>query len=556
MQSFSSLRRAFALALLGVLGALAPACSQQSCSDMKSNGSFFSFFCGGEGDLAPEAADGGPNACSDIKQVMPEFFALLEANQLNGIKQAVQDIGAPTCADPLNQRHCTEDTVCVLGYCDTTSNLCPCQHFYNPLGDLLQTTFTGIATIASPSKPAEPGAISPSKCLSPAAAQQLYWLNPSALNPLCEVRRTLDFLVNQNGGAKLFNDPAITAVLISLLNYVQGDYTPPSGQTATTHYDLFTTFGLIAQNPGICSPANTYDLLDKVLLYLTPARGTRLINDLTALLNDPKTVGLLNTLGGGTNTDPAARRQAVVTLLLTFLPAIQSAQQAADYLDANGIHRSGALSIVENLIVNVLHLYGSPSGPSTYSTQFQNEVRTLLRDLGCADAHNAGTCSLPQDLTLDAVMGTGVLGPEAGLFPDLADPQNGLLQCISASSVDPTGKLLGALYDLITLQSTAAGGSVNLATLLGALQELLALDPTGQTNRTLRLVIEAIASDPTAVDALSQLLAKTLTPTVGAELIPPLSQLIQHRVVGEILSLLQDILYSCLPPSNGDAGSN
>jgi hypothetical protein len=538
MQSSSFLRRTFALALLGLLGALAPACSQQSCSDMKSSGSFFSFFCGGEGDLAPEAVDGGPNACSDIKQVMPEFFALLEANQLSGIKQAVENIGAPTCADPLNQRHCTEDTVCALGYCDTTSNLCPCQHFYNPLGDLLETTFTGIAAIASPSKPAEPGAIAPSKCVDAAAAQQLYASNPSSLNSLCEVRRTLDFLVNQNGGAKLFKDPAITAVLVALLNYVQGDYTPPSGQTATTHYDLFTTFGLIAQNPGVCSPANTYDLLDKALIYLTPARGNRLAADMSALLNDPTTVHLLNSLGGG-GSDPAARRHAVVTILLTLLPSIQAAQNGA-----------AAVSPIENIVVNVLHLYGSSTAPSTYSTQFQNEVRTVLVDVGCADANNTGNCAVPND----PVMGAGLLGPTSGLFPDIADPQIGLLQCFS--SVDPTGNLIGALYDLITLQSVAAGGSINLATLLGALQELLALDPTGQTNRTLRLVIEGIAADPTAVDALSQLLAKTFTPTVGAELIPPLSQLIQHQVVGEILSLLQDILYSCSPPSNGDAGSN
>jgi hypothetical protein len=539
MQSFSFLRRGFALALVGVLGALAPACSQQSCSDMKSSGSFFSFFCGGEGDLAPEAIDGGPNACSDIKQVMPEFFALLEANQLSGIKQAVENIGAPSCADPLNQRHCTEDTVCTLGYCDTTSNLCPCQHFYNPLGDLLETTFTGIAAIASPSKPAEPGAISPSKCVDAAAAQQLYLSNPSSLNPLCEVRRTLDFLVNQNGGAKLFKDPAITAVLVALLNYIQGNYTPPSGQTATPHYDLFTTFGLIAQDSAACSPANTYDLLDKALIYLTPVRGTRLANDLTALLNDPTTVHLLSSLGG-TSSDPAARRAAVVTLLIHLLPSIQAARDGA-----------AALSPIQTILVSpLLNLYGPGS---SYSQQFQNEVRTVLIDLGCAQdptPNHAGDCIAPND----PVMGSGLLGTDAGLFPDIADPQMGLLHCLN--DADPMGNLLGALYDLITLQSTAAGGSINLATLLGALQELLALDPTGQTNRTLRLVIEGIAADPTAVDALSQLLAKTLTPTVGAELIPPLSQLIQHQVVGEILGLLQDILYSCSPPSNGDAGSN
>ena len=98
--------------------AASAACSpqRQSARDMQSSGSIFTgVFCGGEGNSAPEAADGGPNACSDIKQVMPEFFLLLEENQLTGIQQAVEQIGQPVCADEIQTRGCTEDTVCTLG---------------------------------------------------------------------------------------------------------------------------------------------------------------------------------------------------------------------------------------------------------------------------------------------------------------------------------------------------------------------------------------------------------------------------------------------------------
>ncbi len=515
-------------------------CSLDQCQQMKSNGSAFAgVLCGGSGDDAPEAADGGPTACSDISQVMPQFFELLDAGQLTGIQEAVQQIGQPTCADEPPPAACNSDTVCPIGVCDPTTNHCPCQNAYSPLGDLLESTFHALAIISNPSNPGEPGAVPPSKCVDAAAAEAL---PPGQRNTLCEIRRTLDFLVNQDGGDKLFNDPNVNAVLVALLNYIQGDYTPPAGTTATPHYDLFTTFGLMAQNPGVCDPQITYDLLDKALVYLTPTVGTRFIGDANALLNDPTTVGLLAELGGGAGTDPAARRQAVVTILLDLLPSIENAPDGAT-----------AMSPIENLLVNVLHLYAADS---TYPAAFQNEVRTLLVDLGCADPQNTGTCSVPDD----PVMGAGLLGPlpsGAGIFPDIttASQQSGLLWCLSNANVDPTGNLIGALYDLITLQSTAAGGAINLGTLLGAVQELLALDPTGQTNRSLQIIVEGIASDPTVVEALRELLAQALTPAVGQELIPPLSAIIQHQVVGEILSLLQDILYSCNPPPASSSGN-
>ena len=127
------------------------------------------------------------------------------------------------------------------------------MNVYSPLGDLLELTFQGLAAVSNPSQPAEPGSVAPSKCVDAVDAEAL---PASERNPLCEIRRTLDFLVNQNGGAKLFNDPAVTSVLVSLLNYIQGN--PSANPVVPPHYDLFTTFGLMAQNPGVCDPTTTY----------------------------------------------------------------------------------------------------------------------------------------------------------------------------------------------------------------------------------------------------------------------------------------------------------
>jgi len=522
----------FALAALA-LALLSSACGTAECQSLKASGSFFGdLLCGGEGDPAPQAADGGPNACSDISQVMPEFFELLDGGQLTGIQQAVEQIGQPTCADSDSTRHCDSDTLCAVGVCDTTSSLCPCANVYNPLGDLLETLFSGIAAIADPNSASEPGAVAPSKCVDAVDAENLL---PSQRNPLCEIRRTLDFLLNQNGGNELLNNPQVTQVLLSLLNYVQGSYpASPTDPTPSPHYDLFTTFGLMAQNPGVCDPQTTYDLLDNLFGYLTPPVAQRLLGDLNTLLDDPTTESLLVTLGGGTVTNPAARRQAVVTLLLTFLPGIQSSTSGA-----------AALSEVEPLVVSLVYK------SSSYNDAFKSKVRIVLSDLGCADPDNSGTCSVPTD----PVMGGGVLGPAAGIFNDITNPsqQSGLLWCLAA--VDPTGNLVGALYDLVTITGDSASG-ISIPTLLGALQQLVSLDSTGQLTRTLRFVVESIAADDTATEALRELLAQALTPAVGQELIPPLAALVQHQVIGEILNLLQDLLYSCSPPANtADAGS-
>ena len=219
-----------------------------------------------------------------------------------------------------------------------------------------------------------------------------------------------------------------------------------------------------------------------------------MIGDINALVNDPTTVGLLTELGGGAGTDPVARRQAVVTILLALLPSIEVAPAAADSVDANGTKHPGALSAIENVRVLVNVLLNLYAANSTYSANFQNEVRAVFSDLGCADPNNTGTCSVPDD----PIMGSGLLGPDAGIYPDITTPSqsSGLLWVFSAASTRPE-TWSGALYDLITLSSANTNG-INLGTLLGARAARMCsqLDPTGQVNRTLQFIVESIDSEP------------------------------------------------------------
>jgi len=112
--------------------------------------------------------------------------------------------------------------------------------------------------------------------------------------------------------------------------------------------------------------------------------------------------------------------------------------------------------------------------------------------------------------------------------------------------------LIGALYDILSLPE--AQGGVDLSTLVGALKSLTTLDQTGQTGRTLRLIVQGIEGSPDpndpheARDAVASLAASALTADEGQKLLPALGVLIDKQVVGEFVSLLHDLLYTCSPP--------
>ena len=515
---------------LGMLAAISASCSSSQCRDMKGSGnSFATLFCGGEGDVPEEPKDDpSKRVCKDPRKVMPEFFKLIDdpTKPLGPLRVAVAEIGAPICQDPLDQRRCTVGNEgCPLGDCaadksSPTGGLCPCVNAESPLGDLLVVLFKGLASISDPKKPAEPGAVSPGRCAPPALVGQL---TDATRSPLCEVRRTLDFLLAQNGGGRLFSDPNVIKSLTAFLDYVQGK------GYATAHYDLFTTLGKAAtygQKDAICDATNTFDLLDKVFAYLPAASPKRadksnayvLIGDITNLLNDPTTKDFLNTVSTGNGSGTATGRAAIITIAKSLIPGLVAAKSAKE-----------AFQQVDDL-ANKLIL--SPT--ANYPQGFKDHVKAVLNDVYAmlCDGGPKGSC--------------GVLDPtvDTHIFPATQK----LLSCLNSPAVDPDGTAVGALYDLLSLKPGFNGPGVDLPTLLGAIQAVLDLDKSGQVVRLLRYLIGSLEKDEQATEAVRALLAEALTAEVGKNLVPALSVLTQHQVVGEVLALLQGILYTCAPP--------
>jgi len=143
-------------------------------------------------------------------------------------------------------------------------------------------------------------------------------------------------------------------------------------------------------------------------------------------------------------------------------------------------------------------------------------------------------------------LGSGFVGADQFTYT-ISDGYGGTATCTNHDN-----ELIGALYDILSLPE--ASGGVDLATLVGALKTLTTLDPTGQTARTLRLVVQGIegSADPNADhearDAVDSLLAGSLTVQEGQKLVPALTVMIDKGVVIEFINLLHDLLYTCSPP--------
>lgn len=497
--------KAAALAATALFSSLA-GCSD--CKEMKGSGSALGpVLCGGEGTPAPEPVAPPPSACQP-RAVMPMFFSLLDNADpsLAGLREAVKDIGTPVCLTDLAKRQCSSDDQCAVGAC--TSGLCPCTAEYSPLANLLGYTFRGLAAIGDPAtNPPEPGSIGSPGCLPASEAAKLA---PGQRNKLCELRRALDVLLQQNGGQRLLDDPAVKVVVHSLLDYIQGKapYDKP-------HYDLVSGLGRMAgADSNVCDPAAPWTLIDNLLGYLTPAVAADQLTAIQKLLADPYTKDFLAKLSAGGSS--ASGRQSVIILAHGLSPAILSAKTGSE-----------ALAAVNNLLDQLV--YSSNSVPQS----FKNEVRAVM----------AGTGSL--------------LAPATGVFP----PLQKLVACTASAAVrcaDPAScnknddELLGALYDLVSRKESSGG--IDLSTLVGALKTLVSLDGTGQTARTLQMVVQGIkgSDDPTEPhdvrDAVAGLAKQALTAEEGRKIVPAVQVLLDRQVVAELFTLLQDLLYKCTPP--------
>jgi hypothetical protein len=317
-----------------------------------------------------------------------------------------------------------------------------------------------------------------------------------------ELRRMLDVLLG-SGAANLGD---LKRVLLALLDYAQGK------TDGKTHYDLFTGIGrAAAAHTAACDPAAPWQMLDAALGQLTSAVAAQQLSHLKTLLMHPYTRQLL---AGLSYSEGAQGRDSWIVLVHALAPAITNARSGSVALDA-------VAAIVQQVTS------GAPQG-------FKDALDAVLSDTRAMLGDSAGIFA-PLQAVLRCAGSQDVRCPDAG-------------HCTSHDD-----ELVGAFYDLLSRPEQAVGGGLDFTTLVGALQSLVALDRTGQVLRTLRLVVQGIEGSPDpndphdARDAVGALVKEALSAEEGARLLPALGVLIENEVVLELLTLLQDLLYSCRP---------
>ena len=460
---------------------------------------------GGEGEAAPGPADSPQLACADLTQQAPAFFRLLDdpAKPLDALRATVSDLAQVQCFDA-ERLTCVNDSQCHGLGCD--GGICDCLLPYNALGEVLRAALRGLAAAS-----AEPPESAAQRCVSIAQAAAL-----AQPNHLCELKRAWSVIAAGNGMRALLADPRLALALQQVTAYASGQI------DGAVHDGVAGTLGRMARRNDLCDPADMGTLAEKLLANLTPALAAEVSAKLTALVEDPTLRPLLLRLASGGNPQGRASVIYLAHFLISEISAVSTGAEASA------------------------------------------DLQQLLDD-AVFPLTNAG---LRQHIQDAADLLKRALADDVGAFPSLQR----VVGCAANPAVDAdpvsgvTGEFIGSFYDLLVLPN-----GIDVPATLSLLSEAVALDQDGQVVRALHGVVAAIRSDEQALDASRAAFAEALcgpaaggagfagdgrSPQGGAletctgeafarGMLPALSLLVQSGALGDLITLLSDVLDGC-----------
>jgi hypothetical protein len=142
------------------------------------------------------------------------------------------------------------------------------------------------------------------------------------------------------------------------------------------------------------------------------------------------------------------------------------------------------------------------------------------------------------------------IADDIGAFPALQR----IVACAANPAIDTdpdtgaTGEMIGAVYDLVVSPQ-----GVEVSAALGLVQKAVALDQDGQVIRAAHGLVQAMISDEQALDASRAMLAEALCGPAAVcngsafarGLLPAVTLLVQRNALGDLLTLLSDVLDGC-----------
>lgn len=439
--------------------------------------------CGAQ-ELSGPAAAPRPAQCRSLDQMAPALQTALRGGKVERLRALVerhQLLGEPSDGVP------------------------------SPLQTLVQLTLRTLTAMGEDAP--EAGAPEGQLCndLAPPA--------PSAANRSCEARRIIDTFVHEGKGLEALR--LLDPLLAGVIGYVVG--TPG----APPHYELATALSATCTK-AYCRTEDLLGLLIGVFAWLEPTEAEP--------RRGPEALGKLNAVF----SHPGIREA---------LALVEANMTAED------------LVVFGNLLVdNLLALPTDPARfPLAYHRGIEIAVNDLLSSLGIGREEPKYR---ELRLALDELLGPhekvdesqphGALRP---LLYDLLDPSRPqpvlgplqkVLDCVRRN--DPSSSLMRMVFDL-----GFKDGVVGLGEIFAALDGLVRMDERASLVTFGRLTLEMLREDEEGIAAsrkLGALLLDTQPPEGGgasnAELLLPVAaELFEEGAVGEILCVLDTLLFGC-----------
>jgi len=108
--------------------------------------------------------------------------------------------------------------------------------------------------------------------------------------------------------------------------------------------------------------------------------------------------------------------------------------------------------------------------------------------------------------------------------------------------------IVGSLYDLVSLPADNPVG-VDLVGFVGSLIDVAEADPNGVIMGLLHAIFRSSMDDPDAQDAMRRFFGEALTQENARLSLPALTRMLEDDVIGEVFTLLDELLYGCRSPA-------
>lgn len=439
--------------------------------------------CGAQDiDAPPPRAE--PQQCESLSALAPAFMDVLESGQAERLRTIIERNGL------------LEDQP---------------DGSPSPVMTVLRVVVNTVNQFAH--DPPEPAAPPNGLC----AEEEAFAPAPEDANRMCEARRLIKTFVREGKGLDSLKllDPFIAGIL----KYVLGQ--PPVA--TEPHMEVAAVISRICSRAD-CRTEDVLSLVEGILAFITPTaaesdRPQQVLAKLNALVNHPSMGTALDTINGSEQSD---------------------------------------MILFSNLLLDIVA--SIPTEPDRFDVYYHREMEVKINDLltqfGLTrDSEKYGELRAAIDEVLGAHEGNDAHDGERPLLYDMLDPRRAspiliplqkVLHCARKS--DPEYAAMKMVYDL-----GFRGGVIGLRDIVKAVNELAQLDERGTILNFAKVLLGALRKNEHGLASVRKLCAvsfSTETPPDGGpsnvELAAPvLASLFEEGAVGEILCVVDTLLYGC-----------